>query len=438
LRRRFKRAGSLDETATVLNKISTKDAREASFGLAIAGSSEPRLEPALLSTSCMKRVQPLHRLLHSIMKGKTHNSTLRSGTVTLAERAREVKAQCPIEEVVAHYREVKPSGTARFVCRCLCGRNTDRRPSFTLYKRDNGFHCFACGAHGSVIDLVMLAEGCDFRTALLRLEADLGSAAPLRLTPNIMQRDEPKPLSLLDQRILNAATDCYHTQLLRNMKTMHYLTEQRGLSLETICKLKIGYSDNRTLIRHIYVAGLSVTRLLKLGLVTAQYEELLRQRVIFPILRGTNAVYMLGRATEKWQEAIKYLNLPDGVTHKQPMVLGTPRLGSIWVEGPFDVAALVQWDLDADYLLVGLLGTAHADALAVVRERALGCTVFVAMDQDAAGDRAAEAILRDLVEQDVCAVRVQWTGAKDCGGLGEQGWVGRAIFLSALDGSTAE
>ena len=41
-----------------------------------------------------------------------------------------------------------------------------------MYDGQGGFHCFACGAHGSVIDFVMRLFDLNFRQAVLRLNAD--------------------------------------------------------------------------------------------------------------------------------------------------------------------------------------------------------------------------------------------------------------------------
>lgn len=43
-----------------------------------------------------------------------------------------------------------------------------------IYSGQRGFHCFGCGAHGSVIDFVMLLYDISFRQAILRINADFG------------------------------------------------------------------------------------------------------------------------------------------------------------------------------------------------------------------------------------------------------------------------
>lgn len=56
----------------------------------------------------------------------------------------------------------------------------DHTASLKLYDGEGGFHCFGCGAHGSVIDFVMRLFDLTFRQAVLRINADFH----LGLTPS--------------------------------------------------------------------------------------------------------------------------------------------------------------------------------------------------------------------------------------------------------------
>ncbi|NKQ39519.1 MAG: hypothetical protein HF967_08675 [Methanosarcinales archaeon] len=55
--------------------------------------------------------------------------------------------------------EVDCSGKA------LCPFHNDSTPSLYIYKEDNRFHCFSCGANGDVIDLYMELNNCNFYNA---------------------------------------------------------------------------------------------------------------------------------------------------------------------------------------------------------------------------------------------------------------------------------
>lgn len=85
----------------------------------------------------------------------------------LAGRIRE---SLTAEDVARHYGfEPDRSGFIR----CPFHRG-DHTASLKLYPDQGGFHCFGCGAHGSVIDFVMQLFGLSFPQALLRLNLDFG------------------------------------------------------------------------------------------------------------------------------------------------------------------------------------------------------------------------------------------------------------------------
>ena len=49
--------------------------------------------------------------------------------------------------------------------KCLCPFHDDHHASMTFLARTNSFRCFACGAHGGTIDVVMRHRDKDFRRA---------------------------------------------------------------------------------------------------------------------------------------------------------------------------------------------------------------------------------------------------------------------------------
>lgn len=64
----------------------------------------------------------------------------------------------------------------------LCPFHAERTPSFHLRERPGEigrFHCFGCGAGGSVIDYVMARDGCDVARATRSLQANQISSKPI-------------------------------------------------------------------------------------------------------------------------------------------------------------------------------------------------------------------------------------------------------------------
>lgn len=54
----------------------------------------------------------------------------------------------------------------------LCPFHNDRNASMHVYPGNRGFHCFSCGAGGSVIDFVMKLFGLPFADAVKRINND--------------------------------------------------------------------------------------------------------------------------------------------------------------------------------------------------------------------------------------------------------------------------
>lgn len=346
----------------------------------------------------------------------------------------DIKAHVRISELAVRYTEVRRRGRLH-VCRCLCGQNSDRNPSFTLYDDDNHFHCFACGRHGSVFDLVMLTEGIDFKAALERLRS---SVLPGHDDGRPRRVNYPEPPSrsndITDEAraVLEAATAHYQAVLQRRSIAQTYL-RKRGLNDDTMAKLRIGYAGG-DLGRALFEYGVDLSLAAQIGLLTPR-GELMRGRIVFPVMDAQGRpVWMIGRALDGATQP-KYLGLPDDAVHKLPLVLGTPKRGVIWVEGAFDIAALVQWGLDVDYLLIALLGTAHLQTMAMLRDRVAATSHIIALDQDDAGEWAAQAMMVQMRAKLSTnqIVRARWAGGKDCGELLMSGHKGRDRFMKSID-----
>lgn len=54
----------------------------------------------------------------------------------------------------------------------LCPFHKEKTPSLKTYADDHKFHCFGCGADGSVIDLVQMLFNLTFGQALVKLDND--------------------------------------------------------------------------------------------------------------------------------------------------------------------------------------------------------------------------------------------------------------------------
>ena len=69
----------------------------------------------------------------------------------------EIRRRHPLPEVARGIVQLRASGNEWVAC---CPFHADKTPSFTIYRSDGGgwrAHCFGCGWHGDVLDLVQRA-----------------------------------------------------------------------------------------------------------------------------------------------------------------------------------------------------------------------------------------------------------------------------------------
>jgi hypothetical protein len=95
-----------------------------------------------------------------------------------------------------------------------CPFHDDSNPSFTVY--DNGFHCFACGARGSVFDYVMKAERIDFAAACRRVatEAGIATSTPKHKGNGMHKGDVWQPIAPPPPNAPLPSTDQLHADML--------------------------------------------------------------------------------------------------------------------------------------------------------------------------------------------------------------------------------
>lgn len=85
----------------------------------------------------------------------------------MIDLADQIKNLVTIQEVAERYG-FHPN-RAGYIC---CPFHNEKTASLKLYDGQRGFHCFGCGAGGTVIDFVMKLFDIPFRQAILRINAD--------------------------------------------------------------------------------------------------------------------------------------------------------------------------------------------------------------------------------------------------------------------------
>ena len=97
----------------------------------------------------------------------------------------EIKSMVSMPEMMEHYGfSLNRSGF------CKCPFHSEKSASFKAYPGTRGFYCFGCGAHGSVIDFVMLYFGLSFKDALAKINEDFSIGLPIGERISLRQRRE--------------------------------------------------------------------------------------------------------------------------------------------------------------------------------------------------------------------------------------------------------
>ena len=99
--------------------------------------------------------------------------------------ANEIKSMVSMPELMERYGfSLNRSGF------CKCPFHLEKSASFKAYPGTRGFYCFGCGAHGSVIDFVMLYFGLSFKDALAKINEDFSIGLPIGERISLRQRRE--------------------------------------------------------------------------------------------------------------------------------------------------------------------------------------------------------------------------------------------------------
>src|SRR5690348_13961303 len=89
----------------------------------------------------------------------------------------EVRSRADLTEVIGAHVRLRRAGR-NFVG--LCPFHNEKTPSFAVNLERGFFHCFGCGAGGTVFDFLMKIEGLTFPEALQSLAKRYGIKLPDR------------------------------------------------------------------------------------------------------------------------------------------------------------------------------------------------------------------------------------------------------------------
>ena len=274
----------------------------------------------------------------------------------------QIKQAVPMEAVLRLYQW-------KWIRRCgdrLQGRcpihHGQRQDAFHADLRGNGFHCFSCGAKGSVLDLVASMESCSLRHAALLLEEWFGVATtPCRHTAH----DDNRGLSkeLIREKETRPLRFSLHP-----LDPAHPYLAQRGIDYDTAAQFGVGYYPG---------------------------PGLMHGRVVIPIHNGRGQLLAYaGRSIQPVNP--KYL-LPAGFAKSHTLfnlhrALRHASDTIVVVEGFFDCMKVHQAGFPAVVALMGCCLSEQQRALLLNR----GGRIILMLDADPAGWRASRQIADQL------------------------------------------
>jgi len=326
--------------------------------------------------------------------------------LTPAERSSEmensfsaIKAQLPIKEYLENETnsEIKAVGEGKFrVNPCpLCSHND----CFTIYGRDQSFHCFSCEVSGDVIHLEKeiqhLSSNSDAAESLARRYGvnevnQYLKGAQADGVINSPNDNESMEFAQSHRKLRGLVAEYYHQQLLRNEEALNYQVQVRMHSIEILKHFKVGIGGG-DLIGHATKNGYSVEDLESVGLVKKMqggyrayipngfyiYPHWFKGEVVFFTIKDP-------AGKKKFQIPKKYSD-PDWLCMNQDVL----NKDQIFIcEGENDLLSII--DKAKQPNAVAVIGNFNTTQITDwLRAHSAGKKFYLAFDRDGAGEKYA-------------------------------------------------
>jgi len=307
----------------------------------------------------------------------------------------QVRNAADVVDVISDYVDLKQKGRNFFG---LCPFHSEKTPSFSVNPEKQIYKCFGgCGAGGGVINFIMSKENLEYPDAIKLL------AQKYNIKLEITGGDNKKFKDLKSQliEIHDIATN-YYIDLLHNTKegqdVLKYLTD-RGLSLDTIKKFKIGFSLDSFdgLLKLLQKKSFSSESMKSSGLFVdgkKGYYDRFRSRIMFPVSNQLGDVIAFGGRIFNSDNPAKYVNSEQTPIYDKSKTLYGLNINLdnikeqkriILVEGYMDVIQLYQSGINC---CVAISGTAFNNQGASQVKR-FSKEAHIMLDGDTAGIKSA-------------------------------------------------
>ncbi|MFL6593981.1 MAG: DNA primase, partial [Chthoniobacterales bacterium] len=243
----------------------------------------------------------------------------------------QVAAANDIVEVIGSYFPLKRAGAS---FKALCPFHQEKTPSFNVSPQRQSFHCFGCGAGGSVFRFVMDYEHLDFPSAVKKLAARVGVPVIEDRTFSAAEDQAHEARRTLLQLHAEAA-DWFHENLLKRefAKPARDYLKKRGIDGAVAKNWQLGFAPDSwdACLNWALEAGYKRRHILQSGLVKPRDEDRpnesevydrFRGRIMFPICNDVGEVIAFsGRVLTSDSEGAKYLNSPETPLFRKGSIL---------------------------------------------------------------------------------------------------------------------
>jgi DNA primase len=341
------------------------------------------------------------------------------GTIP-SQTIEQIAAANDIVEVIGTYFPLKRAGST---FKAICPFHQEKTPSFTVSPSRQTFHCFGCGAGGSVFRFVMDYEHLEFPAAVKKLAARVGIPVIEERGASPADEDRQQEARRALLQLHAEAAEWFHENLVKKKvgePAREYL-KGRGIDKRIAKDWQIGFAPESwdAFLSWALERGYQQRLLLESGLVTRREEsgadnkgyDRFRNRIMFPIHNDVGEVIAFsGRILDQQAEAAKYVNSPETPLFRKGRVLfGLHKTKRGLIEA--DCAIVCEGQLDLITLfeagianVVAPQGTAFTEQQARILKRFVS-EVVLCFDADAAGQKAAERSLDALLQNNL-VVRV--------------------------------
>jgi DNA primase len=274
----------------------------------------------------------------------------------------ELVSRSDIVDIISARVPLKKAGREYKAC---CPFHNEKSPSFSVSAEKQFYHCFGCGAHGTVIGFLMQYEKMEFLDAV----ADLAQRAGLELPREAQAQKDPGSADLHELMLRSARF--FEQNLADDARARSYV-QRRGIDANISARFSLGYAPDAwdSLLKRFGTQEEERRRLLQVGLILERsgerasgYYDRFRDRLMFPIRDSRGRVIGFGGRVIDQGEP-KYMNSPETpLFHKGRELYGLYEARQarsdfkrlLIVEGYMDVVRLHQAGIT---YAVATLGTA--------------------------------------------------------------------------------